>query len=118
MRRRLFLFGCPSYAFWRAVCIRSHRVVDSVLRGFGIGVLYVDSNRFFVSLDFNHLADLDVVETAEQCAFARHLSFAEVETCDAADKAVGAVVEVYAFLGRPGVFETLIDGVALVDVHS
>ena len=69
-------------------------------------------------LVFDHAADLDVVDGAQQRAFAADLALREVELVHGPRQAVGAVARVEAALGGPGVFEALVDGDALFDVDG
>lgn len=85
---------------------------------FAIDILLKDLHRHGVVLVFNHSANLDIIDTAEQRAFAPHLTFGEIELVHGASEAIGAVRGVQSALGDPGVLETSVDGDTAVDIDS
>ena len=95
-----------------------------VVRLLPVQVLLVDLDSskldYPVSLDggFDHFADLDVVEAAEQSTLASHLAFGKVELIHSPRQAIGTVVELGMALGNPRVIETLVDGDTLVHIDG
>jgi hypothetical protein len=57
------------------------------------------------------LADFDIVDVREQCAFTLDFSSGEIEARHATCEAVGAIGGIYvAHISHPGVFKALVDG--------
>ena len=91
-------------------------IVDKAVLAFG--VLLEDFDRHAVILVFDDFADLDIVDAAEEGAFATDFAFREVELVHGARQPVGAVGEFEFAVRDPGMLEAFVDGDPLVDVDS
>ena len=83
---------------------------------FPLGILVEHLDGDVLVADFDDLADLDVVDAAEEGALALRLALAEIERIHCARQAVGAVGQLERLLRDPGVLEAFVDGDAFGDV--
>lgn len=99
----------------RLVVLRRLRPVQ----GFALGVLLVDGDGDLMILELDDLADFDVVDGAQEGAFALDFPFGEIKGIHCARQAVGAVGGIEdASTGDPGVVEAVVDGDAFVNVDG
>lgn len=81
-------------------------------------VLVEDLDRDLRVLHLDDLADFDVVDAAEEGAFAGDLAFRKVQVVHRARQTIGAVCRVCSTLGDPGMFETFINSDSLVNING
>lgn len=92
-------------AFGRAIV---HTLASFIL------VIYFDG----LTLTFLVLAEVDVVDAAQESPFPLNFAFGEVQSIQGPRQAVGAVGETGILSSHPRMFETLLDCDPLVNIHG
>ncbi len=88
------------------------------MQPFALDVFLKDFDRDLLTAQLDDLADLDVVDGAEEGALALDFSFAEVQLVHGACQAVRAVGEPEWFLRDPWVLETFVDGDSFLNIYA